>query len=149
VRALVPSTWKRRGTTQFDTPSNGSCSYHVKFTVHSRIGDPGDASARVAAAAPGSGPFVLDSGQRNGGAWRVVRKSVPAAVHVDAQWSGVLTRRKDIAPSGKVVWTDLSVSAQSHTGDECHSGTYREVLGPAIGDALATAKTSLRFQKKP
>src|SRR4051794_30565327 len=80
VRALVPSTWKARGATQFDTASRGSCVYRVKFTVHSRVDDPGDASARVAAAVPGSGRLVLDSGRRNATAWRVVRKSVPAAV---------------------------------------------------------------------
>ena len=149
ARALVPSTWKRRGTTQFDTPTgSNNCRYRVKFTVHSRVDDPGDATDRVTAAVPGSGAFVLDSGQRNGGAWRVVRKSKSGGIHVDAQWSGVLTRRKDIAPSGKVVWSDLSVTADSRAGSECHSGTYRQVLGPQIGDALATAKTSLRFLKK-
>jgi hypothetical protein len=78
-----------------------------------------------------------------------VRKAQSTGVHVDAQWSGVLTRRKDIAPSGKVVWTDLTVSAQSSPDSECHSGTYREALGPQMGDALATARTTLRFQKKP
>ena len=149
ARVAVPSRWKAKGTTQFETPSNGHCSYRVKFTVRSRIDDPGDAAARVKAAVPGSGSFVLDQGERNGGAWRVVRKSISGGIHVDAQWSGVLTRRSDIVPSGKVAWTDLSVSAESHKGDECHSGTYREVLGPQLGDALATARTSLKFVKKP
>jgi hypothetical protein len=147
ARVLVPKAWKAKGTTQFDTPSNGQCGYRVKFTVRSRIDDPGDAAARVKAAVPGSGPFVLDQGERNGSAWRVVRKSISGGIHVDAQWSGVLTRRGDIVPSGKVAWTDLSVSAESHKGDECHSGTYREVLGPQLGDALATARTSLKFVK--
>ena len=149
ARVAVPKTWKPKGTTQFDTTKNPSCSYRLKFTVRTRIDGPGDAAARVKAAVPGTGAFVLDSGQRNGGAWRVVRKSVPQAVHVDAQWSGVLTRRSDIVPSGKVAWTDLSVSAQSHEGDECHSGTYREVLGPQTGDALAVARTTLKFVDKP
>jgi hypothetical protein len=148
ARVVVPRSWRAKGTTQFDT-GGASCGYRVKFTVRTRIDDPGDAAARVKAAVPGSGPFVLDQGARNGVAWRVVRKSVPQAVHIDAQWSGVLTRRNDIVPSGKVAWTDLSVTAQSHKGDECHSGTYREVLGPQIGDALAVARTTLKFLKKP
>ena len=142
VRVLVPSTWKPKGTTQFDTPSNGSCSYRVKFTVHSRIDDPGDAAARVAAAVPGSGAFVLDSGQRNGGAWRVVRKSVPAAVHVDAQWSGVLTRRKDIAPAGKVraatVYTHRHVIHASLAGGHRYTASYR----PADRRALVASLLS-------
>ena len=149
ARVLVSKSWTPKGTTQFDTASNPGCHYRVKFTVRSRIDDPGDAAARVKAAVPGSGAFILDSGQRNGGAWRVVRKSKSGGIHVDAQWSGVLTRRTDIVPSGKVAWTDLSVSADSREGDECHSGTYREVLGPQLGDALATARTALKFLKKP
>ena len=149
ARVIVPRAWKAKGNTQFETPGNGSCSYRVKFTVRSRVDDPGEAAARVEAAVPGSGRYVLDSGERGSGAFRVVRRAVSGGVHVDAQWSGVLTRRTDIAPKGKVVWTDLSVSAQSHAGDECHAGTYREVLGPQIGDALAVARTSLHFARKP
>jgi len=149
ARVLVPKRWTPKGTTQFETPSNGACSYRVRFTVNSRIDDPGVPSARVKAAVPGSGRYVLDEGERGGGAFRVVRKPVSGGVRVDAQWSGVLTRRSDIAPSGKVVWTDLSVTASSHAGDECHSGTYREVLGPQLSDALATARATLRFARKP
>jgi hypothetical protein len=59
--------------------------------------------------------------------------------------SAVLTRRTDITPAGQVAWADLSVSARSRPGDECHSGTYRKTVGPQIGDALATARTTLRF----
>jgi hypothetical protein len=61
----------------------------------------------------------------------------------------VLTRRADIAPAGQQVWTELRATAVSRRGDECHSGTYRESLGPALGDALATARTRLRFVRRP
>ncbi len=40
------------------------------------------------------------------------------------------------------------MSASSGAKDECHAGTYREVLGPRIGDSLATATTNLRFVRK-
>jgi len=43
----------------------------------------------------------------------------------------------------------LAVTAASRTGDECHCGTWRERRGPQIGDALATARTSLHFVRKP
>jgi hypothetical protein len=33
------------------------------------------------------------------------------------------------------------------TGDECHSGSYRQRVGPQLGDALASARTSFRFVK--
>ena len=148
VRFLVPQAWKAKGTTQFETVNNPSCRYRVKFTVRTRIDDPGDASARVKAAVPGSRAFVLDEGQRNADAFRVVRRSKSGGVHLDGQWSGVMTRRTDIVPQGKVAWTDLSVAADSTEGSECHSGTYREVLGPQLGDALATTRNQLKFVKK-
>src|SRR5689334_22840993 len=45
ARVVVPRSWKPKGTTQFDTGSS-PCRYRVKFTVRSRIDDPGDAAAR-------------------------------------------------------------------------------------------------------
>src|SRR4051794_16580447 len=54
ARVLVPKKWRAKGTTQFETPSNGNCSYRVKFTVRTKIAAPGDAAARVEASVPGS-----------------------------------------------------------------------------------------------
>jgi hypothetical protein len=59
----------------------------------------------------------------------------------------VLTRRTDIVPAGQVAWSDVTVSAISRPGDECHSGTYRNRMGPQLGDALATARTTLTFDR--
>jgi hypothetical protein len=41
--------------------------------------------------------------------------------------------------NGAHKWQETVVTAASRKGGECHSGTYREVLGPQIGNALATA----------
>ena len=68
-------------------------------------------------------------------------------MRLDALWAGVLTERTDIAPAGQVAWTEIRVTAVSRAGDECHSGTWRQALGPTIGDSLAVARTSLRFTK--
>jgi len=108
---------------------------------------PGRRSQQVAAAGlPAPGPrYLLDSGVRGGRAFRVVRARTSGGVRVDAVSTGILTRRADIAPSGQVAWGEIRVTATSSPGDECHSGTYREALGPQIGDALATAKARLKF----
>jgi hypothetical protein len=66
-------------------------------------------------------------------------------VRIEALWARILTRRDDIVPAGQVAWTEIRVAAASRPGDECHSGTWRVVMGPAISDALATARASLRF----
>ena len=91
---------------------------------------------------------LLDSGDHGGRAWRVVRRQTNGRLRVDALWSAVLTRRSDIAPSGQVAWTDIRVTATSTAGSECHSGTYRQALGPTIGDSLAVARHTLRFTRK-
>jgi hypothetical protein len=81
-------------------------------------------------------------------AFRVVRQpGIGGRVRLDALWAAVLTRRADIAPAGQAAWTEIRVSAVSRAGDECHSGTWRQALGPAIGDSLAVARTGLRFTK--
>ena len=59
----------------------------------------------------------------------------------------MLTRRDDVAPAGQVAWTELRVTAASRSGDECHAGTWREALGPVIGDSLAVARATLRFTR--
>lgn len=75
------------------------------------------------------------------------RPGVGGRVRLDALWAGVLTKRLDIAPAGQVAWTAIRVAAVSRAGDECHSGTWRQALGPTIGDSLAVARTSLHFTK--
>jgi hypothetical protein len=153
ARVTVPGDWRRleapAGRLRFLTPGAG-CKYRVTFTVTSRVGDRREPADEVAArlAPPGSA-FLLDEGRRLGSAWRTVRqRSSGGVVRMDALRVAVLTRRADIAPNGRVVWADLDVTAASRTGDECHSGSYRERVGPQISDALATARTSLRFVRR-
>jgi hypothetical protein len=38
------------------------------------------------------------------------------------------------------MWRETTASAASGPNDECHSGTYRDTVGPGIGDILATAR---------
>ena len=154
ARVVVPTAWQRRsaptGRLAYRTTQNSSCRYDLTYRVKSVLGAPGSAAAYATKHLPAqSARHLLDSGQRGNSAFRVVRESsIGSRVHVDAIWAGVLTRRADVAPSGQVAWSEIRVSARSRKGDECHAGTWRESLGPAIGDSLAVARTTLHFTKK-
>jgi hypothetical protein len=153
VRVVVPARWQVQrapdGQMRFLTPG-ASCRYRVTFSVTTAVAAPGDAAARVDATLPSPGANrVLDGGVRGRSAFRVTRPqaSDPSRVQLRGLRSAVLTQRSDVVPAGQVAWSDVAVSALSRAGDECHSGTYREVLGPQLGDALATARTILRFAR--
>jgi hypothetical protein len=153
ARVLVPTRWRSltapAGRLRFQSSNNSSCRYTVTYTATSVLAPAQDATAYVAAKLPAAGPpYVLDTGTHGNAAFRVVRQpSTGGRVRLDALWAGVLTRRADAAPSGQVAWTEISVTALSRPGDECHSGTWRQALGPTIGDSLAVARTALHFTK--
>ncbi|HEY7620240.1 MAG TPA: hypothetical protein VH834_10735 [Solirubrobacteraceae bacterium] len=155
ARVIVPTAWQRRsapaGQLRFLTTQNAACRYTVTYTVKSVLAPSQDAAAYVAARlVPPTSRHLLDAGARGNRAFRVVRQAgIGGRVRLDALWAGVLTKRSDIAPAGQTAWTEIRVSAVSRSGDECHSGTWREALGPTIGDSLAVARTGLRFARKP
>jgi hypothetical protein len=154
ARVIVPTSWQSRtapaGQLRFATTQNASCHYTVTYTAKSVLAPSQDAAAYVAARlVPATSRHLVDAGARGNGAFRVVRQpSIGGRVRLDALWAGVLTRRADIAPAGQVAWTEIRVSALSRSGDECHSGTWRQALGPTIGDSLAVARTMLHFAKR-
>jgi|SRR5690242_11427629 len=151
ARVVVPAAWRPlaapAGSLRFLTAGNPSCRYTVTYTVSSVLAPGQDAASYVTAALPSrSSRHLIDSGVHGSRAYRVVRRpGIGGRVRLDALWAGVLTKRTDIAPAGQVAWTAIRVAALSRAGDECHSGTWRQALGPAIGDSLAVARTSLRF----
>jgi hypothetical protein len=154
ARVMAPGQWKRHaaraGRLRFTATQNPGCHYDLTYRIESVLAAPGSASDFVAGRlVPVGARYLLDGGQRGNTAFRVVRrKSVAGRVRVDALWAGVLTRRADIAPAGKWAWSEIHVTARSRSGDECHSGTWRQSLGPAIGDSLAVARTTLRFSRR-
>jgi len=153
ARIIVRANWQslkaKPGQLSFLTTGT-ACRYRVTFSVRDLLAAPGNPVDRVENRLPSPGRGrLLDSGQRGGTAWRVTRpSSLGQRVNMKALQVRVLTRRTDIVPSGQVAWSELSVNALSRPGDECHAGTWREALGPQLGDVLATAKVSLRFAKK-
>jgi hypothetical protein len=154
ARVIVPTSWQRSrasaGRLRFHTGQSSSCRYSVSYAAKSVLAPAQDAGDYVAARLPApSSRHLLDSGERGSRGFRVVRQQgTGGRVRVDALWAGVLTRRSDVAPSGQIAWTEIRVSAVSRAGDECHAGTWREALGPTIGDSLAVARTRLHFTKK-
>ena len=152
VRVTVPADWRRErapeGRLRFLTPGVG-CRYRVTFSVASVRAPAGDAAARVDALLPSpSANRLLDAGVRGRSAFRVIRPvRRDGRVELRALRSSVLTQRQDVVPAGQVVWSDVTASAVSRPGDECHSGTYRVRMGPQLGDALATARATLRFAR--
>ena len=150
ARVIVPVQWRVQrataGQRKYLHVQNPACRFRIAFTASSRLAPAGEALAYVNARLPAAGArYVLDSGVRSGSAFRVVRKQTTGALRVEALFATVLTRRDDVAPAGQVAWAEVRVVATSSPGDECHSGTYREALGPQIGDALATARARLKF----
>jgi hypothetical protein len=116
-----------------------SCEYTVRASTTVAAGDEADAPARAAALTPASGSRVLESGARNSAAWRVTRPAVSRQIRIVAVRAELL--RSASQQAGRKLWLQTSVTAVSGVGDECHSGTYRDTVGPSIGDALATART--------
>jgi hypothetical protein len=154
ARVVVPTSWRAlpasAGQRRFLVTQDSHCHYRILISVTSDVIAPPDAVQRVTAELPAAGaPYVLSEGQRDGTAFRVVRRQggLGGRVRLDARWTGILTRRDDIAPAGQEAWSDIRVAATSLAADECHAGTWRSALGPAIGDALAVARTTLAFKR--
>ena len=136
ARIISPRDWTRLKDkavqVRFRT-ARGTCRYVVSWSVHSRVGDDMDATAYLdkALAAPANA-HVYEEGTRNGHPFRVIKTkaTAPSTSVVRGKWVAILTRRKDIAPAGKVVWAEISAIARS------------------IADGMAVATVALRFKKK-
>ena len=154
ARVLIPGSWRRQGAAagrlSYRNTQDVSCKFTISYRTSSVLGPGGDAAGYVSDQLPAATRrHLLDSGQRGNRAYRVVRRpGIGGRVRVDALWAGPLTRRADIAPAGQAAWAEIRVAAISGAGDECHAGTWREALGPAIGDSVAVARAKLRFVRR-
>jgi hypothetical protein len=150
ARVIVPADWRTLpaagGGLRFQSRESPGCTYAIAFSVRSLLATQ-TALAFVAGSLPSTDPRrLLDSGQRRSSAFRVVRPaSTGGVVHIVGLWASVLTRRADIVPAGEVALSEIAVEATSLPHQDCGSGTYRDVLGPELGDALAAAHTELHI----
>ncbi|CAB4865080.1 unannotated protein [freshwater metagenome] len=148
ISLLVPSSWHRTSSSSRSwTTGARSCRYRVRVSTRalSGPGTPG-AAERLAAELPQTGARVLDAGVRDSrgsaqgeSAWRVTRP-VASGISITAARTRRAWSAPGVLPAGQVLWTEIRVTARQLPGTECHSGTYRETLGPQIGDLLATAQ---------
>ena len=141
---LVPNSWKRQKSKGAPVwlAGHGSCFYRVTTKATLTVAPSSSASARVTADLPAVGPRVLENGTRNSLAWRVTRPEQPGRTHVRAV-SALTTSTRSVVtlPTGQSLWLEVWLDGIARPGSECHSGTYRETLGPQFGDVLATAHT--------
>jgi hypothetical protein len=144
ARVILPRSWKALraspGTLRF-REGNGRCSFTVALALRARVAAAGSADAHVAADLPVRvARLVLDSGTRQPGAWRVTREPTPGRIVLHGEYARLAHADAGLIAAGQAAWGELVASASSRPGDECHSGTYRATLGPALGDAFATAR---------
>jgi hypothetical protein len=143
----LPSNWKttKAGSTSIKFSEGApKCRYAGTISAHVERGATGNPLAFVRADLPETNSkLVLDEGVRNTSAWRVIRvQRNDNRTQVNGEFARPLTITKNALPSGQAAWLVVQASATSRPGSECHSGTYRAVLGPYLGDAFATSRTS-------
>lgn len=145
---FVPGSWTklRQSSPRVRSFRSGraGCRYSISLTT-SRQDDVAETAAeRVARLRPADRRMVLDEGVRGTAGWRVIRvRREDGRVRIEALHSV----RRSLGASGRA-WQDTTVTATSRAGDECHTGTYRDALGPQIGDSLATARGRVyRFER--
>lgn len=147
ARVVLPTSWTRlsapAGTLRFREGHRG-CFFTVTLSLRVRVaaaGAPADhVTADLAVPAPA---YLLDGGQRPPGAWRVTRDVTSGQrVTLRGEYARVAYADAGLIPDGQSAWAEIVAAASSRTGDVCHSGTYRDTLGPALGDAFATARTT-------
>jgi|GEM_PF-6672070 len=146
MRLSFPTSWTRvssPATRLSLRTGDGACRYSIVARTGVAVTTAGDAPAFALALAPAKARLVLDQGVRGSSAWRVTRtQDEPRRIVLHAVRVSPLTsvgRRLGLT-AGQRAFQVTTVDAKSRVGDECHSGTYRQGVGPSIGDALATAR---------
>lgn len=146
ARITVPRSWTlvtSKPTLQTYRVGSTICRYTVRVRTKLVVTS-SDALGYARTATPGSGGYVLDEGTRGRAAWRVTRlrtnDTTTALKAVGVYPRSLGTRNNDVIGSGQAFQV-ITFDAASQRNSECHAGTYREVLGPQIGDALAIART--------
>jgi hypothetical protein len=142
----VPAAWPRqRSSTSARLvvrSGRAGCRYTITFRTRQFVGRVATAAEIAEDRVKGRGPYVLETGARRSAAWRVVRIPAPRAT-VEVRAVRIAPAPAPPAgrlPAGRRLWREVSAIAKSGANDECHSGTYRDVVGPGIGDALATER---------
>ncbi|HEU4977204.1 MAG TPA: hypothetical protein VFT50_19100 [Baekduia sp.] len=143
---LIKGTWKpkriRRTSLRFRA-GDPSCHYAVTFRMRTVLGPAVTPADRVLADLPVKAPaYLLDSGTRPPGAWRVTRAPGTNPVRIRGEHARIAHADVGLVPAGQAAWTTIVARAHTLPHGECHAGTWRASVGPGIGDAFATARVS-------
>lgn len=116
------------------------CRFHITLTQRVVQSTDGSAADRLASSMPHA-DALLDDGIRRAAAWRVIlHKKSPADTVIAERTQKVSTAPDKLPPAGQAVWHELRARATEPPGGECHSGSYRDLVGPQLGDVMATAR---------
>lgn len=147
VRLLLPGSWAPRTTRTalvLRNTRSSACAYTVTVRAAYVLGDRGAATGpMVEALTPATGPLLLDEGTRGTTSWRVtrIRQQTGPTTRIRLKAvrmapSAITAGRDHPLPAGKQVFLRTTVTAIDRADDECHTGTYRDAVGPQIGDGL-------------
>jgi hypothetical protein len=152
ARFLFPAAYgtpsSRHGALAFRVPGRSgspSCRFTVTFTVRVHASAAGAAAEHVAGDLPAEAPYLLATGQRDRGAFRVVRRprTAEGRIRLSAELALPAAHEPAAAPApGQDYWAEVRADATTAPGATCHVGTYRSVLGPQLADAMATARVT-------
>lgn len=146
ARVVLPTSWH-------PLPSSASrlrfraghvaCRFTVSISLTTVLGPTVAPADRLVSELPVTGPqYVLDSGERRPGAWRVTRRPGIAPVLIDGAYVRPAHADAGLLPAGQTAWATILATARSRPHSECHSGTWRSTMGPGLGDAFATTRTA-------
>jgi len=144
ARITVPTGWRYLGTKHamqiYRIATDAGCTFTTTVTTNVALADSADAALLAEQLNSAGGPYLLDAGTRDGHAWRVTRQKTPvtALLGVGVYPDGITD--EGVGGAGQQGFQIVTFSAVA--GTTCHSGGYRDVVGPEIGDALAIARTS-------
>ncbi len=143
---LAPSKWRSqrrssRSQLRF-TSGQTNCRYAITLRIKAVQAAEGTSLNFARGALPAaSARYVLDEGVRGRSAWRVIRLRTTGGVQVRGIRVVPVSTGSASVPAGQDVWLRIDATANSTRGSECHSGPYREALGPELGDAFAAARS--------
>jgi hypothetical protein len=145
ARLSFPSDWRRRGRGAASLTleeRTAACRYVVAVWTRVVFAPQPTAAAMALAALPADTPRgLLDLGVRGDAAWRVVKLPGDGRVRLRAVSETPAAQVSvPAADAGPRAYQEIVVTATSVAGDSCPTGNYRDVVGPEIGDALATAR---------
>jgi hypothetical protein len=145
ARVAFPSDWTRRGrdaaTVRLRERTRG-CRYDV--TARARVVtavQPDSAAYALDVVPAAERRSLLDDGRRGVAAWRVAKLPGSDRIRLRGVWAApARVRALRGSPAGLHAFEEIAVDATAVAGDSCPTGNYRDVVGPEIGDALATAR---------